>query len=74
MHDCWNCGRPCYCHGDWDDCVVETAEYSYENCEGCGCEEDDECRPDDYCPACQGLGEGPCVCSPISEAGTEGRE
>jgi hypothetical protein len=37
MHDCINCGCACYCHGDIDDCVVETAEYSYMHCDGCGC-------------------------------------
>ena len=40
MHDCVLCGCACYCHGDIDDCVVETIEYSYEHCEGCGCAED----------------------------------
>lgn len=40
MHDCVNCGSACYCHGDIDDCVVESIEYSYEHCEGCGCNED----------------------------------
>jgi hypothetical protein len=37
MHDCVLCGCACYCHGDIDDCVVETIEYSSE---GCGCGED----------------------------------
>lgn len=40
MHDCVLCGCACYCHGDIDDCVVETIEYSSEHCEGCGCGED----------------------------------
>ena len=40
MHDCSICGCACYCHGDIDDCQVETEEYAYMNCEGCGCEED----------------------------------
>lgn len=41
MHDCTGCGCACYCHGDIDDCVVETAEYSYMHCVGCGCAEDE---------------------------------
>lgn len=32
MHDCPDCGQACYCHGDIDDCVVETEEYSSEHC------------------------------------------
>jgi hypothetical protein len=42
MHDCVSCGCACYCHGDIDDCQVETIEYAYMHCEGCGCHEDDE--------------------------------
>lgn len=41
MHDCVQCGCACYCHGDIDDCQVETIEYSYMHCDGCGCHEDD---------------------------------
>lgn len=59
MHDCSMCGCACYCHGDIDDCVVETAEYSYMHCEGCGCEEDEP--DDDYCDFCDGMG-GTCSC------------
>lgn len=32
MHECPECGQACYCHGDIDDCVVETWEYSAEHC------------------------------------------
>ena len=59
MHDCAECGCACYCHDDIDDCQVETPEYSYMMCEGCGCEEEAD---DDYCPSCDGLGEGKCNC------------
>lgn len=38
MHHCPDCGHACYCHGDIDDCVVETEEYSSERCE-CDCAE-----------------------------------
>lgn len=41
MHDCSMCGCACYCHGDIDDCQVETVEYAYMHCDGCGCHEDD---------------------------------
>jgi hypothetical protein len=48
MHDCINCGCACYCHGDIDDCAVETVEYAYDHCEGCGCaQEPDGGWPDD---------------------------
>lgn len=40
MHDCVNCGGACYCHGDIDDCAVETEEFAWEHCEGCGCTDD----------------------------------
>lgn len=40
MHDCSLCGCACYCHGDIDDCQVETIEYAYMHCDGCGCGED----------------------------------
>lgn len=43
MHDCSICGCACYCHGDIDDCQVETVDYSYMHCDGCGCSDD----PDD---------------------------
>ncbi len=42
MHDCIRCGGACYCHGDIDDCPVETVEYAYEHCISCGCSEDEE--------------------------------
>lgn len=42
MHNCINCGGACYCHGDIDDCQVETEEYAYMHCTGCGCHEDDD--------------------------------
>ena len=59
MHDCSVCGCACYCHGDLDDCQVETPEYAYMHCEGCGCE---EYEPDeDYCDFCGGMG-GTCTC------------
>lgn len=48
MHYCVACGCACYCHGDWDDCVVETEEYSYMNCEGCGCEDDEFHEYDEF--------------------------
>lgn len=40
MHNCITCDGACYCHGDIDDCEVETPEYAYMNCTGCGCNED----------------------------------
>lgn len=52
MHECPRCGQACYCHGDIDDIVVETEEYSSENCT-CECEDmfdddhDDECDADE---------------------------
>lgn len=50
MHDCSLCGSACYCHGDIDDCQVETDEYAYMNCDGCGCEADDfDDYPDEDC-------------------------
>lgn len=41
MHDCTYCGCACYCHGDIDDCQVETPEYADAHCTGCGCPEED---------------------------------
>jgi hypothetical protein len=41
MHDCIACGCACYCHGDIDDCQVETIEYACDHCETCGCGEDE---------------------------------
>lgn len=32
MHECPECGQACYCHGDIDDCVVETEAYSAAHC------------------------------------------
>lgn len=32
MHTCPDCGQECYCHGDIDDCQVETEEYSSMHC------------------------------------------
>lgn len=46
MHNCPRCGQACYCHGDIDDCVVETEEYSYDHCT-CPCSDDDDCFDDD---------------------------
>ena len=54
MHCCPDCGQACYCHGDIDDCVVETEAYSAERCTCCTdvCAED---RPEDeYDPVEQG--------------------
>lgn len=48
MHDCADCGGACYCHGDIDDCQVETEEYSYMHCEGCGCDDDEDYEDDFY--------------------------
>lgn len=48
MHDCNYCGCACYCHGDIDDCQVETEEYADEHCVGCGCEEQKLDEADDY--------------------------
>jgi len=42
MHSCPRCGQACYCHGDIDDCVVETEAYSSARCT-CDCDEE----PDD---------------------------
>lgn len=47
MHDCIACGCACYCHGDIDDCVVESWEYSAEHCETCGCGQDPDGFDDD---------------------------
>jgi hypothetical protein len=33
MHECPESGQACYCHGDIDDAVVETWQYSSEHCE-----------------------------------------
>ena len=54
MHECPECGQACYCHGDIDDCTVETEEYSSMMCE-CpyspdGCGGDDNYEDDDYYP------------------------
>ncbi len=32
MHFCPDCGQACFCHGDIDDCEVETPEYSAAHC------------------------------------------
>jgi hypothetical protein len=45
MHTCPECGQDCFCHGDIDDCVVETEEYSALNCTHYKSE---DCRGDDY--------------------------
>ena len=45
MHSCPECGQACYCHGDIDDCEVETEEYSSEHCTHPGsadCVQDEE--------------------------------
>ena len=39
MHSCPDCGQACYCHGDIDDCEVETEEYASEHCV-CDCAEE----------------------------------
>lgn len=36
MHSCVNCGQAYYCHGDIDDCEVESPDYAEDNCTGCG--------------------------------------
>ena len=50
MHYCPVCGQACFCHGDIDDCVVETEAYSSAHCL-CECEGegdmDDVCYSDD---------------------------
>jgi len=38
MHSCPNCGQACYCHGDIDDCELESEA---DLCE-CPCEDDHE--------------------------------
>ena len=51
MHSCSECGQACCCHGDIDDCVVETEEYSYMHCTCCGddgCAEDEEWEEDGH--------------------------
>jgi hypothetical protein len=53
MHTCPECGQACYCHGDIDDCEVETREYSAANCTCCLAmvfddEDDDEGTGDLY--------------------------
>ena len=48
MHDCSICGGACYCHGDIDDFQVELPTYSYEHCDGCGCQEDAEFEDDGF--------------------------
>lgn len=69
MHDCVNCGCACYCHGDIDDCPVETIEYAYEHCTGCGCPEELE-DIDDYDGLCShGALEGQCsTCAELQHA------
>ena len=57
MHSCPDCGQACYCHGDIDDCEVETEEYSSEHCV-CDCAEEGwrEADEDDewcVCPDCE---------------------
>lgn len=45
MHYCPECGQACFCHGDLDDCVVETEAYSSRHCthpERCEAERDRE--------------------------------
>ena len=42
MHSCPDCGQACYCHGDIDDCEVETPAYSSLHCVCC------EDRPEDF--------------------------
>lgn len=57
MHSCPDCGQACYCHGDIDDCEVETEEYSSEHCTCCihdpaDDELDDPHEADCPCNAC----------------------
>lgn len=40
-HSCIDCGCSCYCGGDIDDAEVMTLEWSFDHCEGCGCEDPD---------------------------------
>lgn len=44
MHNCPVCGQACYCHGDIDDCQVETEEYSSEHCT---CPDSPDCLAND---------------------------
>ena len=35
MHTCPECGQACYCHGDIDDCEIESeADACVHECEG----------------------------------------
>jgi hypothetical protein len=56
MHDCNYCGCACYCHGDIDDCPVETIEFAAEHCTGCGCEEQRLAEQDDLFEEDDGAG------------------
>lgn len=56
MHDCNYCGCACYCHGDIDDCQVETIEFAAEHCTGCGCEEQRRAEHDDLFEEDDGAG------------------
>ena len=34
MHSCPECGQACYCHGDIDDCEIESeAEFCVHDCD-----------------------------------------
>ena len=59
MHSCPRCGQACYCHGDIDDCMVETEAYSSAHCT-CDCdgepEEDDGWWCDDSDDRCDQCG------------------
>jgi hypothetical protein len=47
MHSCPDCGQACYCHGDIDDCEVETVAYSSARCTH-DCEMHAEYDDDEY--------------------------
>lgn len=55
MHECPDCGQACYCHGDIDNCVVETEEYVFENCTCCNEFESKENDDNEFCPFCEGI-------------------
>lgn len=44
-HDCPECGLMCYCHGDIDDSVVETREFSDAHCTHCPADGERENSP-----------------------------
>lgn len=63
MHSCPVCGEACYCHGDVDDCEVETEEYASEMCEHCEGRDDGDVDFDDALDFLSGMVQGACrVC------------